>query len=531
MSVRTRDWLKFVSLVGVAFVFGLMFASALNLTPQSTAAVLPHLQMAAQTPIPQGRSAAQIGDAFVAISNRVRPAVVYVSSARTERADNNSQVPAPFRDFFQIPGQPRRPQVEEGSGTGFIVSSDGYILTNNHVVAGADRVNVKLFDKREFKNVRVVGTDPQTDVAVLKIDASNLPTVTLGNSDSTNIGEWVLAIGNPLGEEFDFTVTAGIVSAKGRPLLGLARGGLQIQDFIQTDAAINPGNSGGPLVNIKGQVIGINSAIASGTGYYTGYGFAIPINLVHTVFDQLVASGHVTRSVIGVSVTDAGEADAKAVGLPDSDIHGVVVDDYTGDNSPAKDAGIEQGDVITALDGQPVNYTAQLQQIIGFKKPGDKVAVTFWRQGVGQKTISVKVIGASSDMDKTLSRSNKSDGSNNGSDEPASTPRTGGRVLGIGVQPLTPDDLNQDNRLARVSSFGGGMAVTSVSPEGPAYGLLFTQDEGPLCIVMNVNGRPTRNWEEYRAAIKDLKHGQVVTLRVFQLGRDAGAEKIVRLEL
>ncbi|HWH03755.1 MAG TPA: trypsin-like peptidase domain-containing protein [Gemmatimonadales bacterium] len=532
MSARTRDWLKFVSLVGVAFVFGLLFASALNLTPKSTAAVLPHLSTAMQTQIPQARSAAQIGDAFVAISNRVRPAVVYVSSARTERAQDNSQVPAPFRDFFQIPGQPRRPQVEEGSGTGFIVSADGYIVTNNHVVAGADRVNVKLFDKREFKNVRVVGTDPQTDVAVLKIDAANLPTVTLGNSDSTNIGEWVLAIGNPLGEEFDFTVTAGIVSAKGRPLLGLARGGLQIQDFIQTDAAINPGNSGGPLVNIKGQVIGINSAIASGTGYYTGYGFAIPINLVHTVFDQLVASGHVTRSVIGVTVTDAGEADAKAVGMPDDNIHGVVVDDYTpGGESPAKDAGIEQGDVITALDGQPVNYTAQLQQIIGFKKPGDRVAVTLWRQGVGQKTISVKVIGASTEMDKQLARSNKPDAGS--SDEPAATPRTGGRVLGIGVQPLSPDDLSQDNRLARVSDFGGGMAVTSVAPEGPAYGLLFTQDEtgGVLYIIMNVNGKPTRNWEEYRAAIKDLKKGQVVTLRVFTLARDAGAEKIIRLEL
>ncbi|HEX4632931.1 MAG TPA: trypsin-like peptidase domain-containing protein, partial [Gemmatimonadales bacterium] len=430
MSVRTRDWLKFVSLVGVAFVFGLLFASALNLTPKSTAGVLPTLQTAAQAPIPAAKPAAQLGDAFVAVSNRVRPAVVFVSSARTERADN-SQVPAPFRDFFQTPGQPRRPQVEEGSGTGFIVSNDGYILTNNHVVAGADRVNVKLFDKREFKNVRVVGTDPQTDVAVLKIDAANLPTVTLGNSDSTNIGEWVLAVGNPLGEEFDFTVTAGIVSAKGRPLLGLARGGLQIQDFIQTDAAINPGNSGGPLVNIRGQVIGINSAIASGTGYYTGYGFAIPINLVRTVFDQLATTGHVTRSVIGISVTDAGEADAKAVGLPDSDIHGVVVDDYTGDPSPAKDAGIEQGDVITALDGQPVSYTAQLQQIIGFKKPGDKVAVTFWRQGAGQKTISVRVMGATADMDKTVARSKGND-----SAEPTSTPKSTTRALGIGVQPL-----------------------------------------------------------------------------------------------
>ena len=528
MSVRTRDWLKFGSLVGVAFVFGLLFASALNLTPKGTAAVLPQVSTAPQTPIPAARPAAQLGDAFVAVSNRVRPAVVFVSSARTERADN-SQIPAPFRDFFQTPGQPRHPQVEEGSGSGFIVSPDGYILTNNHVVAGADRVNVKLYDKREFKNVRVVGTDPQTDIAVLKIDATNLPTVSLGNSDSTSIGEWVLAVGNPLGEDFDFTVTAGIVSAKGRLLRGLYSGNYQIQDFIQTDAAINPGNSGGPLVNIRGQVIGINSAIASGTGYYTGYGFAIPINLVHTVFDQLVTTGHVTRSVIGVSVTDASEADARAVGLPVNQIHGVLVDDYSDNDSPAKSAGILQGDVITALDGQPVNYTAQLQQIIGFKKPGDNVAVTLWRQGVGQKTIDVRVVAAETTPNKLLASRGKDDGSA----EPASTPRSGGRVLGIGVQPLTPDDMNQDNRLARVADFGGGMVVTNVAPDGPAYNALLTQDDGFYDIIMNVNGRPTRNWEEYRAAIKDLKKGDVVTLRVFRLGQraDQGQERIVRLEL
>jgi len=524
MSVRTRDWLKFVSLVGVAFVFGLLFASALNLTPKSRAAELPQVSAAAapQTPIPAARGVAQLSDAFVAVSNRVRPAVVFVSSARTERADD-AQVPAPFRDFFQTPQH--RPQIEEGSGSGFIVSPDGYILTNNHVVAGADRVNVKLYDKREFKNVRVVGTDPQTDLAVIKIDATGLPTIPLGNSDSTNIGEWVLAVGNPLGEEFDFTVTAGIVSAKGRLLSGLYRGDYQIQDYIQTDAAVNPGNSGGPLVNTRGQAIGINSAIASGTGYYTGYSFAIPSNLAHTVFDQLVATGHVSRSVIGVSVTDATEADARAVGL--AQIHGVLVDDYTDGDSPAKTAGIEQGDVITALDGQPVNYTAQLQQIVGFKKPGDRVAVTLWRQGVGEKTVDVRVVAAQPPQDKTIAQKSE------GPAEPASTPRSGARILGVGVQPLSPDDMSQDSRLARVADFGGGVVVTNVAPDGPAYGHLVTQDDGYYDIVMSVNGKPTRNWEEYRAAIKDLKHGDVVTLRVFRLPRqgDRGLERIVRLEI
>ena len=182
----------------------------------------------------------------------------------------------------------QQPEIEQGSGSGFIVSADGYILTNNHVVEGADQVTVRLLDRREFK-AKVVGTDPNTDVAVLKIDATDLPPVALGNSDDARVGEWVLAVGNPLGEGLTFTVTSGIMSAKGRALNGLpGRGQGSIQDFIQTDAAINPGNSGGPLVNVRGEVIGINSAIASETGFYSGYGFAIPINLARTVMDQLI---------------------------------------------------------------------------------------------------------------------------------------------------------------------------------------------------------------------------------------------------
>jgi len=236
--------------------------------------------------------------------------------------------------------------VEQGTGSGFIVSSDGYILTNNHVVAGADRVMVRLYDKREF-TAKVVGSDPATDVAVIKIDARDLPAVSLGNSDSTRVGEWVLAIGNPLGEAFTFTVTAGIVSAKGRLLNGLQQSRYAIQDFIQTDAAINPGNSGGPLVNVRGDVIGINAAIASETGFYSGYGFAIPINLAHTVMEQLIKTGHVERAVMGVAIREVQPEDADAVGL--KEISGVVVNSYTGDDSPAKRAGIQPGDVIVAL--------------------------------------------------------------------------------------------------------------------------------------------------------------------------------------
>src|SRR6059036_536685 len=319
MPVRTRDWLKFGTLVAIAFVFGLAFASTLNLPKKSGAAetllvpaLSPSPQAAPQMSAPALKSAGDFQDAFVAVAEHVKPAVVFIRSQHVERGDNNQRLPPGFQDFF--PNLRRRPQVEQGSGSGFIVSADGFILTNNHVVAGADKVTIRLYDKREFI-AKVVGTDPNTDVAVIKIEARGLPTVGFGNSDSTRVGEWALAIGNPLGEAFAFTVTAGIVSAKGRLLQGLQQSRYAIQDFIQTDAAINPGNSGGPLVNIRGQVIGINSAIASETGFYAGYGFAIPINLARTVMDQLVKSGHVERAVMGIGIVDADENDAAAVGL------------------------------------------------------------------------------------------------------------------------------------------------------------------------------------------------------------------------
>src|SRR5947208_12847196 len=400
MPVRTRDWLKFGTLVAIAFVFGLAFASTLNLPKKSGAAetlVVPPLssQPAPAAPAlsaPALKSAGDFQDAFVAVAEHVKPSVVFIRSQHVERADDNQRLPPGFQDFF--PNLRRRPQVEQGSGSGFIVSADGFILTNNHVVAGADKVTVRLYDKREF-TAKVVGTDPNTDVAVIKIDARNLPTVQVGNSDSTRVGEWALAIGNPLSEAFTFTVTAGIISAKGRLLAGLEQTPYSIQDFIQTDAATNPGSSGGPLVNTRGQVIGINSAIASGTGFYVGYGFAIPINLARAVLEQLVQTGRVERTVVGLSVRDATEQDAGVVGL--KQITGVVVSGYTSDDSPAKQAGIRPGDVIVSLRGEPVESTPQLQERVGFEQPGETVEVTLVRPGGEKKTVLVRLARAPSD--------------------------------------------------------------------------------------------------------------------------------------
>ena len=512
MSVKTRDWLKFGTLVAMAFALGLAFASAFKLPTRGEAAVRTVLQDT-NRPVPQAKAAVDLGEAFASVADHVKPAVVFIKSERRERVSSR-RLPPGFEDFFQVP---RRPQVEQGSGSGFIVSPDGYILTNNHVVQGADRVIVRLYDNREF-TATTVGTDPSTDVAVIKIQTTGLPTVRMGDADSTKIGNWVLAIGNPLGEAFTFTVTAGIVSAKGRLLSGLNPSRYAIQDFIQTDAAINPGNSGGPLVNVRGEVIGINSAIASETGYYAGYGFAIPINLARTVMTQLIATGHVERAVIGVSIRPITPEDAEDAKL--TDIHGVVVNDYSGDDSPAKRAGIQAGDVIVAVDGQSIESVAQLQQRVGFKKPGETVQVSVVRSGGVRKTIPVRLVAAPSAEPEEISDSDE--GANRGDSAPMEEP------LGISVQPLSQENA-RDPSLRAVMRSGGGLVVSQVSPDGPSYAHLVDDSQGYPDIILKVNGQPTRTRAELRQVLSGVKSGQIVTLTVLSSTSDGWQQRIVRV--
>ena len=503
MSARTRDWLKFGTLVAITFVFGLAFASALNL-PKLGGAAEPTatsqtVTTTSQGPVPISKAVLDLSNAFVGVTDHVRPTVVFIRSEHRGHAEGQ-HLPPGFEDF--LPQLKRRPQIEQGSGSGFIISPSGLILTNNHVVAGADRVIVRLYDKREFA-AKVVGADPATDVAVIKIDAAGLPAASLGNSDSTRVGEWVLAIGNPMGEQFAFTVTAGIVSAKGRLLAGLQQSKYAIQDFIQTDAAINPGNSGGPLVNIRGDVIGINAAIASETGLSAGYGFAIPINLAHTVMDQLIKTGHVERAVMGVAIRDAQPEDAEAVGL--KDITGVVVNSYSGDDSPAKRVGILPGDVIVALDGVPVSNTPQLQQRVGFKKPGETVDVTVLRQGGVRKTYTVRLARAPLGDEAAAAAAKPGD---------TVTASTMEESVGIAVQTVTSDDA-RDPRFKSVVDQGGGVAVTDVSPDGPAFQRLATvDDQGGPDVVVQVNSVRTRNRAEFHEALAKVRAGEIVTLQI-----------------
>ncbi|HRN54752.1 MAG TPA: trypsin-like peptidase domain-containing protein, partial [Gemmatimonadaceae bacterium] len=267
---------KLIAAATVAFVGGVFFASSMDWTDRIFA-------QGGGSPAPRPRteevrSIADASNAFVSISEYITPAVVSIQAERDPRANSRrrpqQQVPPGLEEFFRLDPQQQRPQ--ESTGSGFIVSRDGYILTNNHVVEGADRIRVAMQDRRIY-DAKLIGRDPTTDVAVLKIEGRNFTPLTFGDDEALRVGEWVLAIGNPLG--LDFTVTAGIVSAKGRGLNGLNQDQYAISDFIQTDAAINPGNSGGPLVNSKGEVVGVNTAIASQTGFYAGYGFAIPITL------------------------------------------------------------------------------------------------------------------------------------------------------------------------------------------------------------------------------------------------------------
>jgi serine protease Do len=386
------------------------------------------------------------------------------------------------------------------SGSGFIVSQDGYILTNNHVVEGADEVTV-FFPDRRYLRAEIVGSDPFTDVAVINVEPANsLPTMSFGNSDDIKVGEWVLAIGNPgfgNSAKLDFTVTAGIISARGRPL-GLLQRDLQndprfggdlsrwaIEDFIQTDAVINPGNSGGPMVNLQGQVVGINSAIASTTGAYQGYGFAIPINLARRVMQDLVEYGHVRRPRIGVSIQDVEAEDAEVYGLPS--VSGVLVQTVEEDG-PAHGV-LRPEDVVVAIEGAPVGYVAELQAEIAEHHPGDRITVTVYRNQRRQD-LTVRLAEAPINGAPTVT---------------AERPVLAEERLGIQVQDL-------DAALAEQIGFRqpGGVVLGEVAPGSAAARRGVAGFQGQKLVRINETGIQSR--DDVRSALARVSSGQIVSL-------------------
>ncbi|HEX4682981.1 MAG TPA: Do family serine endopeptidase [Gemmatimonadaceae bacterium] len=536
--IKRHRWGKRSAVAAIAIAAVVVVAAAEHPAALHAAALAVDSTLARKPVIAPNSSVAKLADlsdAFATIAAQVKPSVVYITARqaaepvanrqRTQRgqrgqqAPDLDQIPPEFRQFFRnMPGTgddtPDAPRSGGGiaSGSGFIVSTDGYILTNNHVVDGASEVRVRLLDRREFK-AKVIGRDPNTDVAVIKIDANNLTAAPLGDSDASRVGEWVLAVGNPLGENLTFTVTQGIISAKGRSLQLPGQNQQSIQDFIQTDAAINPGNSGGPLVNVRGEVIGINSAIESPTGYNAGYGFAVPIDIARSVMNQIIKSGHVERAALGIQVRDASPDDAAYAGLKET--RGILVEDFGDNTSPAEKAGVQAGDVIVSVDGKRVDYVAQLQEAIAFRKPGDVASVQVARKGGQIVTVRVPLQRVGGAVDKSEHAAPSTDDARG----------LALKTLGAHVAPLDARTAAQ----LKLPSDVKGVMVMGVDDGSAAANHLAAPDEGGPDIIMSVEGTPVGTPEELRAALAKSKNGDIVSLRVYN--PQAKSKRIERIRL
>lgn len=364
-----------MALVGLLAVGGGFAGAGIHkfLYPDTKEAV--NLDGFARTPVKMVNNSAisLAGPDFTPAAEATVPAVVHVTTLYPRQNTFRNPYFDPFNFFWGSPGQTQQMPQQQSTGSGVILSEDGYIVTNNHVIENAEKVEVTLDDKKTYQ-ASIVGTDPSTDLALLKIAARGLPFSTFGNSDQVRVGEWVLAVGNPF--NLNSTVTAGIVSAKARNIHILPDQKFPIESFIQTDAAVNPGNSGGALVNTRGELIGINAAIASNTGSYSGYSFAIPVNIVRKVVDDLIEFGNVQRGFIGVSIRDVDDNLAKEKKL--SSLSGVYVAGLTEDGAAGL-AGIREGDIIKAINGIAIKSSPELQEQVGRYRPGDRINVTVLR--------------------------------------------------------------------------------------------------------------------------------------------------------
>ncbi|SHJ39151.1 serine protease Do [Malonomonas rubra DSM 5091] len=428
------------------------------------------------------------GKAFRSVAKQVSPAVVYIQVEKEveQQQMNNPFGNSPFGDeffrrFFGQPSPKQNPHGQTkkrqsmGQGSGFIISADGYIMTNNHVVGDADKVTVQLLDGREF-TAKTIGTDPPTDVALIKIEADEkLPFIPLGDSDKMEVGDWVLAFGNPFG--LSHTLTAGIVSAKGRSGIGLT----DYENFIQTDAAINPGNSGGPLVNLDGEAIGMNTAIFSRSGGYMGIGFAIPINMVKNIREQLVEHGSVTRGRLGVYIQDIDQDLADSFDLEQTD--GILVAQVIED-SPAEKAGLEQGDVILKLNGETVNKVAKFRNTIALTRPGTDVKLLILRDG---KKKTVKVTIGSLETDEK--------------GQPVSADKL--PKLGMSLQKLTDD-------LAEQFGYEGAKGVLVTAVEADSIAARAGIKRGDL--IEEVNRKPVSEAHQVKKLIKESEKKTVLLL-------------------
>ena len=467
-----RTWLLFAQAVTILlaayFVVSTLKPQWLNKRSTSLGGVVSIIEA------PTGETATPPAGSFSAAARKASPAVVSINTSKAARRDPRSNDPW-FRFFFGDQGEDQ-PQV--GLGSGVIVSADGYILTNNHVVEGADEIEVTLNDSRHA-HAKVVGTDPETDLAVLKVELDALPVVVLGNSDNLQVGDQVLAIGNPFG--VGQTVTSGIVSALGRNKLGINT----FENFIQTDAAINPGNSGGPLLNIHGEAVGMNTAIFSRSGGYMGIGFAIPINMTKSIEQQLRTSGKVTRGWLGIVIQDVDESLAKSFGGKANG--GALISEVT-DDSPAKKSGLLQGDIIIAINAAPVTDVADLRNRIAMTPPNTALTLQVLRDGK-ERDLTVTVGEQPADMASIAKKMNS----------------TTLGSMGLTLQDLTDEIAGQ---------FGyrkdQGVLIADVEADSPAaqVGLQAGQ------LIEEVNRVRVRSLKELQQAMQQAGSAKQVLLRV-----------------
>lgn len=428
-----------------------------------------------------------LNDAIVNITEKTTPTVVTVFTTQTVTRQN------PFSRFFNFPGEDDTQKFQRsGLGSGVIVSQDGYILTNNHVVEGADEIRVRTFEGNEL-NAEIVGTDPQTDVAVLKIDAKNLPAIELGTSDNVRVGEFVLAIGSPFGGNLAHSVSFGIVSGKGRAI-GLAQQTGGYENFIQTDAAINPGNSGGALINLDGELIGINTAIASRSGGNQGIGFAIPVDMAKNIMTQLIETGEVTRAYLGIFGQTLDATMAEALGIDQT--QGVLINTVE-EGTPAEEAGLQEGDVIIAMNGKRVKTYYAFRTDVAGKKPGTKVTLDIIRDGEQQK---IEVSLGELPGDQTAS-SNDSSGGGDLEDN-----------LGFAVQNVTPEIARQ----LKLSRNTKGVVVTNISRGSDAYRQGLRQGD----VIVSIARQRIEDVGDFNNIMNELveEGNQAVLLRVIRQG-------------
>jgi len=457
-----------------AFAAGTLIAGRVaTIAPAGAAA--PVVATVPATP----ETAAALPD-FTGLVAKQGPAVVQISVVHEARKAalrgapdmDEDAIPPQFRRFFNMPQMPN-PMPSQGLGSGFIVDASGVILTNAHVVDGADEVTVRLVDGREFK-AKVLGKDKATDIAVIKIDATGLPTVRIGDPKASRVGEWVVAIGAPFG--LDNTVTSGIISAKGRSLPGDAA-----VPFIQTDAAVNPGNSGGPLFNLKGEVIGVNSQIFSRSGGFQGLAFAVPIDVAMDVKDQIQAHGKVSHGKLGVTIQEVNQALADNFGLKTPG--GALVSSVAKD-SPAAKAGVEPGDVIVKFEGQTIARSSELPPLVAHVKPGQKVTLDVWRDGK-ERTLTATV-GELSDGTTVADARNGGDAASQGK-------------LGVAVRPLTAEERKS-------ADVANGVLVEDVAGAAARAGVR------PGDVIVALNNTPVKSPEQLRELVG--KAGKTVALLV-----------------